>query len=183
MNTKLLELDFRKDILEPINNKQYKTSELADVLGVSVEDLKQYIKDYGFKWIGSQYYQDGTPADYIVEYNNKKDNEVESDDKELLKKDMTVNLKDNTIDIPNIGLIDIKVIYDAYERIQQRKGIEAAQEQGIHMGRPVKDVPDDFIHYYNLVESKSISVVDAVVQMGISRATYYRYKEKYESCK
>ena len=103
--------------------------------------------------------------------------------KELHKKDMIVDLVNGTIDIPQIGLIDIDVIYDAYERIQQRKGIEAAQEQGVHMGRPIKDVPDDFIHYYNLVESKGISVVDAVAQMGISRATYYRYKDKYESYK
>lgn len=183
MDTKLLELDFREDILKPLNSKQYKVSELAEVLEVSVKDLKQYIKDYGFKWIGSQYYQNGTPDDYIAEYNNKKDNKVNLNNKELLKKDMTVNLKDNTIDIPNIGLINIDIIYDAYERIQQRKGIEAAQEQGVHMGRPVKDVPDDFIYYYNLVESKDISVVDAVAQMGISRATYYRYKDKYESYK
>lgn len=183
MNNKLLELDFRKDILEPLNNKQYKTSELADALGVSVKDLKQYIKDYGFKWIGSQYYQDGSPADYIIKYNNKEDDKAELDKKELLKKDMTVNLKDNTIDIPDIGKLDIQIIYDAYERIQQRKGIEAAQELGTHMGRPVKEVPEEFIHYYNLVESKSISVVDAVAQMGISRATYYRYKEKIEGQK
>ena len=72
--------------------------------------------------------------------------------KELHKKDMIVDLVNGTIDIPQIGLIDIDVIYDAYERIQQRKGIEAAQEQGVHMGRPIKDVPDDFIHYYNFKE-------------------------------
>lgn len=181
MNTKLLELDFRKDIIEPINNKQYKTSELADVLGVSVKDLKQYIKDYGFKWIGSQYYQDGTPADYIKEYYaaNKETNKQQP-----LKKDMIVDLDAYTIDIPEIGCIDIKVIYDAYERIQQRIGIENAREVGIHLGRPKEDVPEEFIHYYNLVESKSMSVVDAVAQMGIARTSYYRYKNKYEeSCK
>lgn len=184
MNTKLLELDFRKDIIEPINNKQYKTSELADVLGVSVKDLKQYIKDYGFKWMGSQYYQDGTPADYIVEYNNKKDDKVELDKKKLLKKDMIVDLDNYTIDIPDIGKLDIQIIYDAYERIQQRIGIENAREVGIHLGRPKEDVPEEFIHYYNLVESKSMSVVDAVAQMGIARTSYYRYKNKYEeSCK
>lgn len=105
------------------------------------------------------------------------------DTKKTLKRDMTVNLKDNTIDIPGLGLVDINVIYDAYERIQQRKGIESGHEQGIHMGRPIKDVPDDFAYYYNLVKSKSISVVDAANKMGIGRATYYRYKEKYESYK
>lgn len=99
------------------------------------------------------------------------------------KKEMIVDLDNNIIDIPDIGKLDIQLIYDAYERIQQRKGIEAAQEQGTHMGRPIKEVPEEFLHYYDLVESKSMSVVDAVAQMGISRATYYRYKEKIEGQK
>lgn len=104
--------------------------------------------------------------------------------KELHKKDMIVDLVNGTIDIPQIGCIDIKVIYDAYERIQQRIGIENAKEVGIHLGRPKEDVPEEFIYYYNLVKSKSMSVVDAVAQMGIARTSYYRYKNKYEeSCK
>lgn len=103
--------------------------------------------------------------------------------KESLKKDMIVNLEDNTIFIPKIGLIDIDAIYDAYERIKQRKGIEAAQDKGIHMGRPVAEVPEEFSYYYNLVKAGALSATEAAHQMEISRSTFYRYKDKYESCK
>lgn len=101
-----------------------------------------------------------------------------------LKRDMTVNLDNKTIDIPDVGELDIQIIIDAYERVKQRIGIEAAKEDGIHLGRPVEDIPDEFIPYYNRVEAKEISVVDAVNEMGISRASYYRYKHKLKkSCK
>ncbi len=97
------------------------------------------------------------------------------------KKDMKVDLESNTIYIPELGEFSIDIIKDAYERIRQREGIEAAQLKGKHLGRPVEVIPEEFMHYYKLVESKSMSVVDAVVKMGISRATYYRLKNKYEN--
>lgn len=183
---KLLELDFYKDIINPINDKKYKTAELANILGVPVKQLKQFIKDNGFKWLGNSYIQDGNAKDYIKEAKLKKDTELnnnENNSNTSTKKDMIVNLDNHTIDIPEVGCISFNTIIDAYERIQQRIGIEAARDKGIHLGRPIENVPDEFIHYYNLVESKSISVVDAANQMGIGRATYYRYKKKHEeSC-
>lgn len=103
--------------------------------------------------------------------------------KESLKKDMIVNLEDNTIFIPQIGLIDIDVICDAYERIQQRRGIESAQDKGVHMGRPTEEVPEEFVYYYDLVKAGVLSATYAAYQMKISRSTFYRYKKKHESCK
>lgn len=95
------------------------------------------------------------------------------------KKDMTVNLENETISIPNYPDMPIKLIYDAYERIQQAKGISEAQLKGIHMGRP-SNIPDSFEYYYKEVESNNITAKDAAIKMGISRAKYYRIKDKYE---
>lgn len=99
----------------------------------------------------------------------------------IKKKSMDVKLEENTIYIQGLGTIDIDIIKDAYERIRQREGIKAAQDKGVHMGRPIEVIPEEFMHYYKLVESKSMTVVDAVSKMGISRATYYRLKNKYKN--
>lgn len=95
------------------------------------------------------------------------------------KKDMTVDLESNTIDIPTIGTVDIELIINAYERIQQKKGIEAAKSKGDkYKGRKPLEEPEDFREYMSKVEAKDITVVDAVKELNISRASYYRLKDK-----
>lgn len=57
--TDIYSLDFMEEIIKPINSKQYKTKELAEHYNVSLAVLKQYIKDKGFRWVGSTYVKDG----------------------------------------------------------------------------------------------------------------------------
>lgn len=102
---------------------------------------------------------------------------------EVKKKDMIVDLDNSTITIGPLDLIlDIQLIKDANERIKQAEGIRAAHKKGKHIGRPFKDVPK-FEYYYDLVESKSITTNKAAAELNISRATYYRLKDKYEEMK
>lgn len=159
------------ELLELLRVNCEKDLREAETLNNNISDFSRGVYKGSLNTI--DFIQKEIESDYAI--SNKVSNRA--------KKDMIVDLDAYTIDIPDLGCINIKVILDAYERIQQRIGIEEARLNGIHLGRPKEDIPEEFIHYYNLVESKSISVVDAVAQMGISRATYYRYKEKYESCK
>lgn len=64
--TDIYSLDFMKDIIEPINSKKYRTKELAEHYNVSLAVLKQYIKDKGFRWVGSVYVQDGKDLTKVV---------------------------------------------------------------------------------------------------------------------
>jgi hypothetical protein len=49
------DMDILKDIIEPINSKTIKTTELADKLNITTKELKEHIKANGYVWRGSQY--------------------------------------------------------------------------------------------------------------------------------
>lgn len=51
----LSDMDILKDIIEPINNKAIKTTELAEQLNITAKELKDHIKANGYIWRGSQY--------------------------------------------------------------------------------------------------------------------------------
>lgn len=51
----LSDMDILKDIIEPINNKAIKTTELAEQLNITAKELKSHIKANGYVWRGSQY--------------------------------------------------------------------------------------------------------------------------------
>lgn len=99
---------------------------------------------------------------------------------EIKKKDIEVDLDNSTITIKPLDLtLDIELIKAANERINQIEGIRAAQEKGKHIGRPFKN-PDQFDYYCELVDSKSITAKEAAIKLGISRATFYRMKQKHK---
>ena len=96
-----------------------------------------------------------------------------------LKKDMIVDLENSSIDIPGVGVLDIQLIIDAYERIQQKKGIEAAKLKGNkYKGRKPLEEPEDFREYVAKVDAGEMTVVDAIKFLKISRASYYRLKDR-----
>lgn len=64
--TDIYSLDFMKDIIEPINSKKYKTKELALHYNVPLALLKRYIKEKGFKWVGSTYVQDEKAVNKVI---------------------------------------------------------------------------------------------------------------------
>lgn len=51
----MIDMDIIKDIIEPINNKEIKTTELAEQLNITAKELKDHIKANGYIWRGSTY--------------------------------------------------------------------------------------------------------------------------------
>lgn len=51
----MIDMDIIKDIIEPINNKEIKTVELAEQLNITAKELKDHIKANGYIWRGSTY--------------------------------------------------------------------------------------------------------------------------------
>lgn len=94
------------------------------------------------------------------------------------KKDMRVDLEAGTIDLGYM-MLDIELVKAAYERIKQAEGIAKAQREGVQFGKAI-NVPDNFFKYYDMVKEGRISVVEAIKYIGISRAGYYRIKDRYE---
>lgn len=66
-----------------------------------------------------------------------------------------------------------------YIRQRQREGIEIAREQGKYKGRPVKQL-ENFEAVYSQWKDKKITAVNAGIQLGISRSTFYRKVAEYE---
>ena len=64
-------------------------------------------------------------------------------------------------------------------RKRQEQGIAAAKARGVHMGRPVKDVPDNFGALVKRWEKKKISLGDVLRECKISEATFYRRLREY----
>ncbi len=62
---------------------------------------------------------------------------------------------------------------------RQAQGIAAAKAKGVHMGRPVKGVPDNFGKLVKLWEKKKISLEQVLQECGMSEATFYRRLREY----
>lgn len=62
---------------------------------------------------------------------------------------------------------------------RQAQGIAAAKAKGVHMGRPVKGVPDNFGELVKLREKKKISLEQILQECGMSEATFYRRLQEY----
>ena len=57
---------------------------------------------------------------------------------------------------------------------RQEQGIAAAKAKGVHMGRPVKNVPDNFGLLVKQWEKKKIPLEQVLQECGMSEATFYR---------
>ncbi len=64
---------------------------------------------------------------------------------------------------------------------RQAQGIAAAKAKGIHIGRPVKEVPENFRELVRLWEKKKIPLEQILQECKISEATFYRRLRKYRS--
>ena len=62
---------------------------------------------------------------------------------------------------------------------RQAQGIAAAKAKGIHMGRPVKTMPDNFGELVKRWEEKKIPLEQILQQCGMSEATFYRRLREY----
>ena len=63
-------------------------------------------------------------------------------------------------------------------RERQAQGIAAAKARGVHMGRPIKKMPENFSQLVESWKAKEIGLQEVIEQCGISQATFFRrYKE------
>lgn len=58
---------------------------------------------------------------------------------------------------------------------RQAEGIRLAKEKGIHMGRPRKNLPDNFKDVYIEYSSGKITIKDALEKTNLSNSTFYKY--------
>lgn len=68
-------------------------------------------------------------------------------------------------------------------RKRQREGIEAAKKKGKHLGRPKKEVPENFVDVYDRWKRGEITAISAMKELEITSGTFYRIVKKYESTK
>lgn len=66
---------------------------------------------------------------------------------------------------------------------RQAQGIAAAKAKGVHMGRPVKGVPNNFGELVKLREKKKISLEQILQECRMSEATFYRRLREYRLMK
>lgn len=62
---------------------------------------------------------------------------------------------------------------------RQAQGIAAAKAKGIHMGRPVKGVPENFGELVRQWEKKKLPLDQILQECGMSEATFYRRLREY----
>lgn len=65
-------------------------------------------------------------------------------------------------------------------RKRQMQGIAAAKAKGLHMGRPVKEVPEDFERLIHQWKKKKITMAELLEQCNMARATFYRKLREYK---
>ncbi len=70
-------------------------------------------------------------------------------------------------------------------RQRQAEGIAAARLRGVHLGRPPKDIPENFISICQRWQAKEISTGQAIEESGMCYSTFYRKvrvcQQKYEA--
>jgi DNA invertase Pin-like site-specific DNA recombinase len=59
-------------------------------------------------------------------------------------------------------------------RKRQAEGIKVARIRGIHLGRPVKKLPDNFMELANLWSQRELTTEELVRRTGLSETTLYR---------
>ena len=68
-------------------------------------------------------------------------------------------------------------------RSRQAAGIAVAKARGVHMGRPAKKLPDNFMELARLWEYGKLRTTDLIAQVGLSETTLYRRLRKYRFMK
>ena len=62
---------------------------------------------------------------------------------------------------------------------RQAEGIQAARDRGKHLGRPFKDLPENWDDVVSRYKVGAITGAMAYRELGMSRATFYRYAKKW----
>ena len=68
-----------------------------------------------------------------------------------------------------------------YIKTRQAEGIASAKSRGVKFGRPLLDVPKDFIRAYELYQNGLIKVKDVMSMCNIAKSTFYKYAQSIKS--
>ena len=96
-----------------------------------------------------------------------------------------LNTKDNQNGLTGSLITDIvlKLLSYCAERerndikTRQTEGIASAKSRGVKFGRPITELPKDFVRAYGLYEQGLIKVKDVMSMCNIARSTFYKYAE------
>ena len=64
-------------------------------------------------------------------------------------------------------------------RKRQAEGIAAAKARGVHMGRPVKETPEDFPEIVKLWEKRKLSKEEVLSRCKMCESTFYKRLREY----
>ena len=62
---------------------------------------------------------------------------------------------------------------------RQAEGIAAARARGVHLGRPVKEAPENFPEIVKAWEKGEITMAEALKQSNMGQTTFYRRRREY----
>lgn len=62
-------------------------------------------------------------------------------------------------------------------KTRQAEGIASAKSRGVKFGRPISEIPKDFIRAYELYKNGLIKVKDVMFMCNIAKSTFYKYAE------
>jgi len=68
-------------------------------------------------------------------------------------------------------------------RKRQAEGIAAAKARGVHMGRPVTTLPDNFNAVVKKWEKGKLSLTEALTQTGLKQSTFYNRVREHKKTK
>ena len=63
----------------------------------------------------------------------------------------------------------------------QRQGIAVAKKDGVHLGRPKVELPEQWEEHYKTWKAGIITAREAMERMGLKKDSFYRLVKKYES--
>ncbi len=66
-------------------------------------------------------------------------------------------------------------------KVRQREGIDSALARGVKFGRPIGEIPKDFIRCYELYQQGLIKVKDVMSMCNIKRSTFFKYAQSIKS--
>jgi len=65
-------------------------------------------------------------------------------------------------------------------RSRQAQGIAAAKVRGVHMGRPLKELPENFEELARLWACKELTTTDLIQKTGLPETTLYRRLQEHQ---
>lgn len=66
-------------------------------------------------------------------------------------------------------------------KTRQAEGIASAKSRGVKFGRPLGEIPKDFIRAYELYQQGLIKVKDVMSMCNIAKSTFYKYAKSIKA--